>query len=74
VKGAAALEGLGETRSVLLDKTGTVTLGAPEVERVAVLDGLPEAEVLRLAASSTSSRCTPSRRRSCTRRRPVGLR
>ncbi len=51
VKGGAALEGLGEARSVLLDKTGTVTLGAPEVERVVALDGISEAELLRLAAS-----------------------
>ena len=51
VKGAAAVEGLGEARSVLLDKTGTVTLGAPEVEEVVALDGLPQAELLRLAAS-----------------------
>ena len=48
VKGAAAV---GEARSVLLDKTGTVTLGAPEVEEVVALDGLPQAELLRLAAS-----------------------
>jgi heavy metal translocating P-type ATPase len=51
VKGAAVIEQLGAARSVLLDKTGTVTLGMPAVERVQALDGLPEAELLRLAAS-----------------------
>jgi cation transport ATPase len=51
VKGAGAIEQLGSARAVLLDKTGTVTLGAPGVERVVALDGLPEDELLRLAAS-----------------------
>ena len=34
VKGTATVEHLGEARSVLFDKTGTVTLGHPEFERV----------------------------------------
>jgi heavy metal translocating P-type ATPase len=51
VKGGAVIEGLGEARTVILDKTGTLTLGTPEVERILVLDGLGEAELLRLAAS-----------------------
>jgi P-type E1-E2 ATPase len=36
---------------VLLDKTGTLTLGAPRVEQVAPADGVPADELLRLAAS-----------------------
>ncbi len=51
VKGGGALEALGGTRSVLLDKTGTVTVGRPRVETVTALNGRTEAEVLRLAAS-----------------------
>ncbi len=51
VKGAATIEQLGGARSVLLDKTGTVTLGHPELDRVVATDGLPSDEVLRLAAS-----------------------
>jgi len=51
VKGAGTIEQLGEARSVLLDKTGTVTLGRPELERVVALDGIPSGEILRLAAS-----------------------
>ncbi|QEC49827.1 heavy metal translocating P-type ATPase [Baekduia soli] len=51
VKGAGVIERLGRIRSVLLDKTGTLTLGTPQIERIEVLDGLPEAEVLRAAAS-----------------------
>jgi heavy metal translocating P-type ATPase len=51
VKGSGVIERLGRARSVLLDKTGTVTLGAPALERVAALDGGAENDVLRLAAS-----------------------
>ena len=51
VKGAGVIEQLGRVRTVLLDKTGTLTLGAPAVERVVVLDGHGPDELLRLAAS-----------------------
>jgi heavy metal translocating P-type ATPase len=51
VKGAAVVEQLGRARTVLLDKTGTLTLGAPAVERVVSVNGVGESELLRLAAS-----------------------
>ena len=51
IKGAGVIEQLGDARSVLLDKTGTVTVGTPTVERVEVLGSRPADEVLRLAAS-----------------------
>jgi heavy metal translocating P-type ATPase len=51
VKGAGTIEQLGEAHSVLLDKTGTVTLGHPELERLVPLDGIDADETLRLAAS-----------------------
>ena len=53
VKGGAAIERLGEARTVLLDKTGTLTLGTPAVREIALLggNGKGEEEVLRLAAS-----------------------
>jgi heavy metal translocating P-type ATPase len=51
VKGGSALEALGGARTVLLDKTGTLTRGRPEVEAVVPADGLTEPELLRLAAS-----------------------
>jgi heavy metal translocating P-type ATPase len=51
VKGAGVLERLGEATTVLLDKTGTVTSGDPELEEIVELGGLPADEVLRLAAS-----------------------
>src|SRR6187200_2026482 len=46
-----AIEGLGRIRTVLLDKTGTLTLGAPAVERVLPADGVAAPDLLRLAAS-----------------------
>jgi heavy metal translocating P-type ATPase len=51
VKGPGAIEQLGRARSVLLDKTGTLTLGAPAVERIITHDGTDADELLRLAAS-----------------------
>ncbi len=51
VKGGTALEALGRARTVLLDKTGTLTLGVPAVERVVPIDGRKGEELLRLAAS-----------------------
>ncbi|MFQ5807427.1 MAG: heavy metal translocating P-type ATPase [Phycisphaerae bacterium] len=51
VRDATALEAAGQVREVLLDKTGTLTLGKPTLEQVELLgDGL-EAEVLRYAAA-----------------------
>jgi heavy metal translocating P-type ATPase len=51
VKGAGAIERLGRARTVLLDKTGTITLGHPVLAEVATLDGFAPDETLRLAAS-----------------------
>lgn len=51
-KNAVALEEAGKINAVILDKTGTLTLGQPKVvEIVTAKDGLSEAEVLRLVAS-----------------------
>jgi heavy metal translocating P-type ATPase len=51
VKGGGVIERLGEARTVVLDKTGTITLGTPRLERISSLDGLGEDDALRLAAS-----------------------
>ena len=51
VKGGGVIERLGASRSVLLDKTGTLTLGTPEVEEVVPADGIAADELLRLGAS-----------------------
>ena len=50
VKGGATLEAVAKAKAVVFDKTGTLTYGKPHVERVIPLDGLPESEILRLAA------------------------
>lgn len=51
VRGGGALENLGRARTLLLDKTGTLTVGRPRVLDVIAPPGGKPAEVLRLAAS-----------------------
>jgi heavy metal translocating P-type ATPase len=51
VKGAGVLERLGSATAVLLDKTGTVTSGEPDVERIVPLGAMNEDEILRHAGS-----------------------
>jgi len=51
VKGGGTIEKLGRARTVLLDKTGTLTHGRPEIEAVRSADGLAPEELLKLAAS-----------------------
>ena len=51
VKGAGVLERLGSATAVLLDKTGTVTSGEPDVERIVLLGAMGEDEILRRAAA-----------------------
>lgn len=51
VKGGGVIEKLGEAKTVLLDKTGTLTFGSPEIEGIEAVDGRPAEELLRLAAS-----------------------
>jgi heavy metal translocating P-type ATPase len=51
VKGTSAIEALGQARTVLLDKTGTLTIGTPRVQEIVTADGRPALDVLRLAAS-----------------------
>lgn len=51
VKGAGVLERLGDAHTVLLDKTGTLTQGLPEIEAVVPVGDMSPDEALRLAAS-----------------------
>lgn len=51
VKEGGALERLAALRTVLIDKTGTLTGGRPRLVAVAARDGLAPNEVLRLAAA-----------------------
>ncbi len=51
VKDGAALEAMGQTRTVLLDKTGTLTAGRAHVVALVTAPGREAGEVLALAAS-----------------------
>lgn len=51
IRDGAALETLGRARTLILDKTGTLTTGRPRVIDVAAAPGHTPAEVLALAAS-----------------------
>ena len=51
VREGAALEQLGRARTLLVDKTGTLTAGRPQVMEMITAPGLDRDEVLRLAAS-----------------------
>ena len=51
IKGGAYLEAMGEVRAVALDKTGTLTLGRPEVVEVQVVGGGDPSDALARAAA-----------------------
>lgn len=52
IKGGRYLEGLSNVNVVVLDKTGTLTLGTPEVVEVQAADGFTPQEVVRIAATA----------------------
>jgi Cu+-exporting ATPase len=52
IKSGESLERAGTLDTVVLDKTGTITEGQPQVTDVVANGSLPEGEVLRLAASA----------------------
>ena len=51
VRNAAALERVEKVTHVIVDKTGTLTVGRPEVTAVSVIDGYTDARVLAVAAA-----------------------
>ena len=55
IRSAEALERMEHVDTLVVDKTGTLTLGRPSVTAVVPAPGLDEAEVLRLAASVEQS-------------------
>jgi P-type Cu+ transporter len=54
IKGGEALEGAHKLDAVVLDKTGTLTRGEPELTDLVPTNGSPEEELLRIAASAES--------------------
>ncbi|HEX5700774.1 MAG TPA: heavy metal translocating P-type ATPase, partial [Rubrobacter sp.] len=54
VRGGEALEGAHKLDTVVLDKTGTLTRGEPELTDVVLTSGIPEEELVRLLASAES--------------------
>jgi Cu+-exporting ATPase len=54
-RSAAALEALDQIDTLVLDKTGTLTTGRPEVVTVLPVEGVAEGELLRFAASLEQS-------------------
>lgn len=52
IKGGESLERIQAVRAILLDKTGTITKGKPELTDVVVLPGQVESEMLRLVAGA----------------------
>lgn len=51
IRNGGALEALGRTSAVIFDKTGTITIGHPEVTRVLAVDSVPENDLLSLASA-----------------------
>ena len=52
VKGGNYIEALARTDTVVLDKTGTLTVGVPEISFIATAKGVEEKEAVLLAASA----------------------
>lgn len=51
IKTGAAIEQVAKTQAVVFDKTGTITLGTPTVERIISFEGISSDEILLKAAS-----------------------
>lgn len=52
IKGGVHLETLGQINTIVLDKTGTLTVGQPVVERLVTATGVSEADLLRLTGAA----------------------
>lgn len=51
IKGAGALETMARIRTLILDKTGTLTEGRPQIVAIESRDGMTQDEILRFAAA-----------------------
>ncbi len=68
-----ALENLARVSTIVLDKTGTITLGRPAVSRIVCSGDTTEQEVLRLAASVEQYAEHPIARSICQHAEQLGL-
>ncbi|OGW98247.1 MAG: metal-transporting ATPase [Omnitrophica WOR_2 bacterium GWC2_45_7] len=59
IKGGVFLEGIGRMSVLALDKTGTITYGKPQVEKIIPLNGNTETRLLGLAAALEQHSCHP---------------
>ncbi len=73
VRGGEALEQARKINTIVLDKTGTLTRGKPAVTAVVPANGLPEAQVLRLAAAAEVGSEHPLGEAIVVRARELGL-
>jgi Cu+-exporting ATPase len=55
IKDAEALEGLGKVSTLIVDKTGTLTVGRPELSEAFLVEGFKEEDILVSAASLEKS-------------------
>ncbi|MGH2376846.1 MAG: heavy metal translocating P-type ATPase [Candidatus Limnocylindria bacterium] len=73
VRGGEALEQTKRIDTIVLDKTGTLTRGKPQVTGLVPLNGMAEAELLRLAASAEVGSEHPLGEAIVARARELGL-
>lgn len=59
IKSAASLEALAQADTVLLDKTGTVTRGKPQVSDIITFDGMTQEKAISIAAAVESGSTHP---------------
>lgn len=74
IKGGLYLEQLGRVDTVVLDKTGTLTYGQPEIRTVTPSEGVSVSELLELAASAELRSEHPVGKSIVTSAREAGLR
>jgi Cu+-exporting ATPase len=73
IRGGEALEGARRIDTIVLDKTGTLTRGKPSVTQVVVANGLPDRDLLRLAAAAEVGSEHPLGEAILVRARELGL-
>ena len=52
IKGGNYIENLADIDTVVLDKTGTITMGVPQIDHIETVEGVDDKEMILLAASA----------------------